>query len=69
MRINYGDLLLVPEFVFEEIAHAADVTRNVLVLDNMEEKQFYAANPGKHQFIQPVGLSLLFSNKSLKIIC
>ncbi len=45
-RVNYKDLILVPEYIFDETSHAADVTRNVLVLDNLEEKQYFASTSG-----------------------
>ena len=45
-RVNYKDLLLVPEYIYDETSHAADVTRNVLVLDNLEEKQYFASVSG-----------------------
>ncbi len=35
-----------PEFIFEEIAHHADLVRTILVLDNLEEKDFFALRPG-----------------------
>jgi len=40
-RVSPKDLILTPEFIYEETAHAADVSRHVLVLDNLEEKQFF----------------------------
>jgi len=45
-RVNFRDLILVPEYIYDETTHAADVTRNVLVLDNLEERQYYSSNPG-----------------------
>jgi hypothetical protein len=45
-RVNYKDLILVPEYIYDETSHAADVTRNVLVLDNLEEKQYFASVSG-----------------------
>ena len=41
-RVSPKDLILTPEFIYEETSHAADVSRHVLVLDNLEEKQFFA---------------------------
>ena len=41
-RVSPRDLLLFPDFIFDETSHAADVSRNVLVLDNLEEKHFFA---------------------------
>jgi len=40
-RVSPKDLILTPEFIYEETSHAADVSRHVLVLDNLEEKQFF----------------------------
>ncbi len=51
-RVNYKDLILVPEYIYDETTHAADVTRNVLVLDNLEEKQYFTFTSGNIQFIQ-----------------
>ena len=45
-RVSYTDLLHTPEFIFEETAHQADVLRNVLVIDNLEEKLFVPVNSG-----------------------
>jgi len=45
-RVNYKDLILVPEYIYDETTHAADVTRNVLVLDNLEEKRFFSNSSG-----------------------
>jgi len=45
-RVSPKDLILTPEFIYEETSHAADVSRNVLVLDNLEEKQFFAQTSG-----------------------
>ena len=45
-RISFGDLLQAPEFIFEETAHQADQMRNVLVLENLEEKDFFALQDG-----------------------
>lgn len=45
-RINYEDLLLTPEYIYDETTHAADMTRNVLVVDNLEERRYYAVTPG-----------------------
>lgn len=45
-RVSPKDLILTPEFIFEETAHAADVSRNVLVMDNLEEKNFFALTQG-----------------------
>ena len=40
------DLLHTPSFIFEEIAHQADLVRSVLVLDNLEEKDFFPLRSG-----------------------
>jgi len=45
-RVSPKELILTPEFIYEETSHAADVSRNVLVLDNLEEKQFFALTSG-----------------------
>jgi hypothetical protein len=45
-RVSPKELILTPEFIYEETSHAADVSRNVLVLDNLEEKQFFAMSSG-----------------------
>jgi len=45
-RVSPKDLILTPEYIYEETSHAADVSRNVLVLDNLEEKQFFALTSG-----------------------
>lgn len=39
-RLTHTELINTPEFIFEETSHQADVLRNVLVLDNLEEKMF-----------------------------
>ena len=41
-RVSPKELILVPEFIYDETSHAADMSRNVLVLDNLEEKHFFA---------------------------
>ena len=45
-RVSPKELILTPDFVYEETSHAADVSRNVLVLDNLEEKHFFALTQG-----------------------
>lgn len=45
-RVSPKDLILTPEFIYEETSHAADVSRHVLVLDNLEEKQFFGIPSG-----------------------
>ncbi len=40
-RIAFKDLLQTPEFIFEETSHAADLQKTVLVLDNLEERDFF----------------------------
>jgi len=45
-RVSPRELILTPDFIYEETSHAADVSRNVLVLDNLEEKHFFAINQG-----------------------
>ena len=45
-KFNLKELLLMPEYIYDETNHAADVTRNVLVLENLEEKQYFASIPG-----------------------
>jgi len=45
-RVSPKELILTPDFIYEETSHAADVSRNVLVLDNLEEKHFFALNQG-----------------------
>jgi hypothetical protein len=42
-RTTHQELLNTPEFIFEETAHQSDVLRNVLVLDNLEEKLYTSA--------------------------
>lgn len=44
-RLSHTELLNTPEFIFEETAHLADVMRNVLVLDNLEEKSYAPSLP------------------------
>ena len=44
-RITFQDLLQTPEFIFEETAHHAEQIRTVLVLDNLEEKDFFSRSP------------------------
>lgn len=44
-RTSHKELLNTPEFIFEETAHQADVLRNVLVLDNLEEKLYASVQP------------------------
>lgn len=41
-RVSPKELILTPDFIYEETSHAADMSRNVLVLDNLEEKHFFA---------------------------
>ena len=38
--------LIVSEFIFEETQAQADVLRNVLVIDNLEEKTFIPLKSG-----------------------
>ena len=45
LRISHKELLNTPEFIFEESAHQSDVLRNVLVLDNLEDKLYASAQP------------------------
>jgi len=45
-RVSPKDLILTPEFIYEETAHQADVSRHVLVLDNLEERQFFGIPSG-----------------------
>jgi len=45
-RVSPKDLILTPEFIYEETSHAADVSRHVLVLDNLEERQFFGIPSG-----------------------
>merc|ERR1719232_1689193 len=45
-RVSPRDLILTPEFIYEETAHQADISRHVLVLDNLEERQFYGIPAG-----------------------
>lgn len=44
-RLSHKELLNTPEFIFEESAHQADILRNVLVLDNLEEKLYAPSLP------------------------
>ena len=39
-RLTHKDLLNFPQFIFEETAHQTEVMRNVLILDNLEEKLY-----------------------------
>jgi len=45
-RVSPRELILTPEFIYEETAHQADVSRHVLVLDNLEERQFFGIPTG-----------------------
>merc|ERR550532_3047630 len=45
-RVSPKDLILTPEFIYEETAHQADISRHVLVLDNLEERQFFGIPSG-----------------------
>lgn len=45
-RVDYQDLLHVPEYIYDETTHTAHVTRNVLVVDNLEERKNYAHTSG-----------------------
>merc|ERR1719300_1950356 len=45
-RVSPKDLILTPEFIYEETAHQADMSRHVLVLDNLEERQFFGIPSG-----------------------
>ena len=45
-RMSFQDLLHTPEFIFEETAHQGDYMRTVLVLDNLEEKDFFTFHQG-----------------------
>lgn len=45
-RFNFEELILMPEYIYDETNHAADVTRHVLVLENLEEKQYFTSMPG-----------------------
>ena len=40
------ELLLTPEYIYDETTHAAHVTRNVLVVDNLEERKYFAYTSG-----------------------
>lgn len=44
-RTSHQELLNTPEFIFEETAHQGDVLRNVLVLNNLEEKLYGSVQP------------------------
>jgi len=44
-RKSHKELLDTPEFIFDETQHQSDVLRNVLVLDNLEEKLYASAQP------------------------
>ena len=44
LRISHKELLDTPEFIFDETQHQA-ISRNVLVLDNLEEKLYASAQP------------------------
>ena len=43
----FNDILQTPEFIFEETQAQADVLRNVLVIDNLEEKTYIPLKSGK----------------------
>jgi len=45
-RVAFTDLLHSPEFIFDEVSHQGDVVRTVLVLDNLEEKDYCSVRPG-----------------------
>ena len=45
MRKDHQEILNTPKFIFEETSHQTEVMRNVLVLDNLEEKLYVPANP------------------------
>lgn len=45
-RVSFRDLLMTPQFIYDETSHQADVMRNLLVLDNLEEKDFFSHKPG-----------------------
>merc|ERR1719210_367149 len=40
MRKDHQEILNTPKFIFEETSHQTEVMRNVLVLDNLEEKLY-----------------------------
>jgi hypothetical protein len=46
-RVAFTDILQTPEFIFEETQAQADVLRNVLVIDNLEEKTYIPLKSGK----------------------
>ena len=39
-RLNHKEVLNTPQFIFEETTHQTEIMRNVLVLDNLEEKLY-----------------------------
>jgi hypothetical protein len=43
-RLSATEVLKTPEFIFEESSHQADILRNVLVIDNLEENKFTPIN-------------------------
>jgi len=45
--VSFNDILQTPEFIFEETQAQADVLRNVLVIDNLEEKTYIPLKSGK----------------------
>lgn len=45
-RLCFSDILQTPEFIFEETQAQADVLRNVLVIDNLEEKMYVPLKSG-----------------------
>jgi len=45
-RVAFTDLLHSPEFIFDEVSHQGDMVRTVLVLDNLEEKDYCSVRPG-----------------------
>ena len=63
--------MLVPEYIYDETCHAADVSRNVLVLDNLEEKRYYPAEQGAHYYIKSMSYFKFFCTiiTSTFIIC
>ncbi len=42
----FQDLFHTPAFIYEELSHQADLVRTVLVLENLEEKDFFPQRPG-----------------------
>lgn len=47
-RLCFSDILQTPEFIFEETQVQADVLRNVLVIDNLEEKMYVPLKSGNY---------------------